>query len=156
MNVPARRPEVCILPALATCSCRSCFTAVPTLWTFVHFVKKYLTFYRTPRQLVPLLSQMNPFLTRFPKLPLLFRVSPIQILCAFSYLPCMLHVASIKSSLILLRFEVFTAVNMKNGVFWDVTPCGSCKNRRFGGTYRLFQQGETKLLTRNNTRCMSP
>jgi hypothetical protein len=21
---------------------------------------------------------------------------------------------------------------MKNGVFWDVTPCGSCKNRRFG------------------------
>jgi hypothetical protein len=23
---------------------------------------------------------------------------------------------------------------MKNGVFWDVTPCGSCKNRRFGGS----------------------
>jgi hypothetical protein len=23
---------------------------------------------------------------------------------------------------------------MKNGVFWDVTPCGSCKNRRFRGT----------------------
>jgi hypothetical protein len=22
---------------------------------------------------------------------------------------------------------------MKNGVFWDVTPCGSCKNRRFIG-----------------------
>jgi hypothetical protein len=22
----------------------------------------------------------------------------------------------------------------KNGVFWDVTPCGSCKNWRFGGT----------------------
>jgi hypothetical protein len=21
----------------------------------------------------------------------------------------------------------------KNGVFWDVTPCGSCKNRLFGG-----------------------
>jgi hypothetical protein len=30
-----------------------------------------------------------------------------------------------------VRFEVFTAVTMKNGVFWDVTPCGSCKNRRF-------------------------
>jgi hypothetical protein len=27
---------------------------------------------------------------------------------------------------ILLRFEVFTAVTMKNDVFWDVTPCGSC------------------------------
>jgi hypothetical protein len=33
-----------------------------------------------------------------------------------------------------LRFEVFTAVTMKNDVFWDVTLCGSCKNRRFGGT----------------------
>jgi hypothetical protein len=27
-----------------------------------------------------------------------------------------------------VRFEVFTAVTMKNGVFWDVTPYGSCKN----------------------------
>jgi hypothetical protein len=26
---------------------------------------------------------------------------------------------------------------MKNGVFWDVTPCGSCKNRRFVGTYQV-------------------
>jgi hypothetical protein len=33
-----------------------------------------------------------------------------------------------------VRFEVFTAVTMKNGVFWVVTPCGSCKNLRFGGT----------------------
>jgi hypothetical protein len=30
---------------------------------------------------------------------------------------------------IYLIFEVFTAVTMKNCVFWDVTPCGSCKNR---------------------------
>jgi hypothetical protein len=30
-----------------------------------------------------------------------------------------------------VRFEVFTAVTMKNGVFWVVTPCGSCKNRLF-------------------------
>jgi hypothetical protein len=37
-----------------------------------------------------------------------------------------------------VRFEVFTAVTMKNCVIWDVTPCGSCKNRRFGGTYRLL------------------
>jgi hypothetical protein len=33
-----------------------------------------------------------------------------------------------------VRFEVFTAVTMKNGEFWNVMPCGSCKNRRFGGT----------------------
>jgi hypothetical protein len=32
-----------------------------------------------------------------------------------------------------VRFEVFTAVTMNNDVFWDVTPCCSCKNRRFGG-----------------------
>jgi hypothetical protein len=25
-------------------------------------------------------------------------------------------------------FEVFTVVTMKNGIFWDVAPCGSCKN----------------------------
>jgi hypothetical protein len=33
-----------------------------------------------------------------------------------------------------VRFEVFKAVTMKNADFWDVTPCGSFKNRRFGGT----------------------
>jgi hypothetical protein len=27
-----------------------------------------------------------------------------------------------------VALEVFTAVTMKNAVFWDVTPCGSCKN----------------------------
>jgi hypothetical protein len=35
---------------------------------------------------------------------------------------------------------------MKNGIFWDVTPCGFCKNRRFGGT---------SVLTRA-TRCNIP
>jgi hypothetical protein len=43
---------------------------------------------------------------------------------------CYLHKAINR----LLRFEIFTAVTMKNGVFWDVTPCGSCKKGRFGGT----------------------
>jgi hypothetical protein len=33
-----------------------------------------------------------------------------------------------------VRFEVFTVVTVKIGVFWDVAPCVSCKNRRFGGT----------------------
>jgi hypothetical protein len=33
-----------------------------------------------------------------------------------------------------VRSEVFKAVTIKNGVFWDATPCDSCKNRRFGGT----------------------
>jgi hypothetical protein len=42
---------------------------------------------------------------------------------------------------------------LKNGVFWVVTPCGSCKNRRFGGTWRLLNQGDKNLWTRNNTSC---
>jgi hypothetical protein len=42
----------------------------------------------------------------------------------------------------LVRFDVFTAVTMKNGVFWDVTPCGFCKSRRFRVTYRLHHQGD--------------
>jgi hypothetical protein len=33
-----------------------------------------------------------------------------------------------------VRFEVFMAVTVKNGVFRDVTPYGSCKNRRFRGS----------------------
>jgi hypothetical protein len=32
---------------------------------------------------------------------------------------------------------------MKNAVFWDVTPCGSCKNRR---------SSETSVLTRATRR----
>jgi hypothetical protein len=28
---------------------------------------------------------------------------------------------------------------MKNSVFWDVMQCGSCKNRRFGGTCSVRQ-----------------
>jgi hypothetical protein len=37
---------------------------------------------------------------------------------------------------------------MKNGVFWDVTPCGSCNNRRFGGNLRVLHpdEGGAKLL----------
>jgi hypothetical protein len=30
---------------------------------------------------------------------------------------------------------------MKKTVFWDVAPCASGVNRRFGGTYRLQIQG---------------
>jgi hypothetical protein len=57
-----------------------------------------------------------------------------------------------------VRLRVFTAVTMKNGVFWDVTPCGSCKNRRFGGTsasvIRVTRIGElgTALAVTSNTK----
>jgi hypothetical protein len=56
------------------------------------------------------------------------------------FVPHRKHItSSLQSSAVqcCVRFEVFTAVTTKNAVFWDVTPGGSCKNRRFGGTYRL-------------------
>jgi hypothetical protein len=31
---------------------------------------------------------------------------------------------------------------MKNVAFLDVTPCGSCENRCFGGTQRVHHQGD--------------
>jgi hypothetical protein len=33
----------------------------------------------------------------------------------------------------ILKFDK-AKVKLKKAVFLDVTPCGSCKNRRFGGT----------------------
>jgi predicted lipoprotein len=43
-------------------------------------------------------------------------------------------VEDIRKENLVYKIEVLKAVTMKNYVFWDVTPCGSCKNRRFGGT----------------------
>jgi hypothetical protein len=56
----------------------------------------------------------------------------------------MSHPSSINVWLIFsfhVRVEVFTAVTMKNAVFWDVVPCRSCVNRHFGGVYYLHLQG---------------
>jgi hypothetical protein len=47
---------------------------------------------------------------------------------------------------------------MKNGVFWDVTPGGSCKNRRFGGSAsfisvtRIGELRTTLAVTSNRSR----
>jgi hypothetical protein len=49
-----------------------------------------------------------------------------------------------------VRFEVFTAVTMKNAVFWDATPYGSCKNRRFGGKYRLYHLDDKTRRAKNS------
>jgi hypothetical protein len=40
------------------------------------------------------------------------------------------------------RLQKRIVYRLKNGVFWVVTPCGSCNNRRFGGTWRLLHQGD--------------
>jgi hypothetical protein len=49
-----------------------------------------------------------------------------------------------------LRFYVLAAVTMKNAVFWYITPFGSCKNRRFGGAYRLHHKGDRDRRDRYN------
>jgi hypothetical protein len=48
-----------------------------------------------------------------------------------------------------LKFEVFTAVTMKNGAFWDVTQCGYYKNRvsEDGGAKFLLNVGSCKSHT---------
>jgi hypothetical protein len=44
---------------------------------------------------------------------------------------------------------------MKNADFWDVAPCGSCKNRRFGGTLHLHHQGDkNRRALRRNTKSL--
>jgi hypothetical protein len=64
-------------------------------------------------------------------------VTPGKCQYSISYLTLQPHV----------RFEVLTAMTMKNDVFWDVTPRGSCKNRRFGETLLLHHQGYKNRLT---------
>jgi hypothetical protein len=55
---------------------------------------------------------------------------------------------------ILEAVAAFTVVTMKNAVFCDVTPCGSCKNRCFGGRYRFRHQGDKNQRARNNLSSM--
>jgi hypothetical protein len=40
------------------------------------------------------------------------------------------------------RENLKSEIDLNNGVFWVVAPCGSCKNRRFRGTWRLLHQGD--------------
>jgi hypothetical protein len=57
--------------------------------------------------------------------------------------------------IILVGFEVLTAVVMKNTIFMDITPCSPLKvNRRFGGTYRLHLQGRRISRARNQLESM--
>jgi hypothetical protein len=41
---------------------------------------------------------------------------------------------------------------MKNAAFWDMTPCGSCKNRRIASIIRVARIGElgTTLAVTSN------
>jgi hypothetical protein len=41
-------------------------------------------------------------------------------------------------------YDSQTLAKMKNGVFCDIRPCGSCKNRRFAFIIRVTRIGELK------------
>jgi hypothetical protein len=70
------------------------------------------------------------------------------------------HRRSLDGSTLYIRDATFVPNNIhssanydkvKNAVFfWDITLCGSCKNRRFGGTYHLYRQGEKNQRAMNN------
>jgi hypothetical protein len=47
----------------------------------------------------------------------------------------------------MFRYNKVTTNALKNSIFWDVTPCGSCKNRVSEG---LLNQGDKNWWTRNN------
>jgi hypothetical protein len=51
-----------------------------------------------------------------------------------------------------VRFWVFMAVIPKNAIFWDIVPCGSCKNQHFRGMHRLSGLGTALTVTSNRSR----
>jgi hypothetical protein len=55
------------------------------------------------------------------------------------------------SQLILCKICGFHGGDYEEWCLLGVTPCDSCKNRRFGGTWRLLNAGDTNRCTRNNT-----
>jgi hypothetical protein len=74
----------------------------------------------------------------------------------FRYFTLITKRATNRTSLYNVRFEISTAMTMKNGVFWDVTPCGSCKDRvseelsaSFIRVTRIGELGTTLAVTSN-------
>jgi hypothetical protein len=62
--------------------------------------------------------------------------------CCFKYLR-IIHLP-------LANSDVGFVYILKTAVLSGVTPYGSCKNQRFGGTYRLHLQGDVNRQARNN------
>jgi hypothetical protein len=84
-----------------------------------------------------------------------FHSFPGHIFSSTSTIWPTVHSKSVKSCCILnhLKFKITNAQNflnnfhsMKNVIFWDVSPCGSCRNRHFQGMYRLHLQDENIVL----------
>jgi hypothetical protein len=49
-----------------------------------------------------------------------------------------------------MNFQLTNVIKiLKNTVFWDVVPRGSCKNWHYGGRYRLHHQGDKNRRARH-------
>jgi hypothetical protein len=88
--------------------------------------------------------QMEGKWQAYSKVLLIFLLFKLLFVRLFSYFFTSLF------NYLLVKYEVLTAVNLKNVVYWDVMQCSSSKNRRFGGTYRLHHESENNQLARNN------
>jgi hypothetical protein len=60
------------------------------------------------------------------------------------------HVFTLSTSFVGVKWSVSNICAPKNVVFWDVTLFGHCKNRHFGGTYRLHHQDDKNQRARSN------
>jgi hypothetical protein len=80
-------------------------------------------------------KEINCTTEHYIRLKAYYSMDPVCCCNSSMYTP--LHTT--EKSITNVRVEVFSAESMKNGVFWVVTPCGSCKNRRLGGTWHLLQ-----------------
>jgi hypothetical protein len=60
-------------------------------------------------------------------------------------------ISLVRGSAVMILMQTF--LFLKNGVFWDITPCGSCKNRRseepsaFIRVTRIGELGTTLAVT---------
>jgi hypothetical protein len=85
--------------------------------------------------------------TRYKCITLYYKLNSLCVKYIYTGCPRR-NVPDFRSLLFMLKYA-----DIKNGVFWVVTPCGSCKNRRFVGTWCLLHQGDNNRWTRTNTSC---
>jgi hypothetical protein len=90
------------------------------------------------RSLVTIPTELSRLFIGYCNRKLLQIVRLSKILLSVIFFLDFVHV---KITLNFVRFEVSTAVTMMIIIFWEMTPCDSYKNRRFGGSNRLHLQG---------------
>jgi hypothetical protein len=103
------------------------------LWTEAQTLRKHLRSYpQAPK--APFLRLFAPnVLTEYSRVlnSLLTASILSKVACLFATVSACMFDRS-ERRLFVSTPRANSIVSMKNDVFWDVTPCGSCKNRQFG------------------------